>query len=87
MASERTINAIPKDTDIEVFAKYLKIQSRLSIEEKSRIVTELNENMRSLLKTGIKMQHPEFTDRQVTCEVIRRVYGVNVEKRPDANPK
>jgi hypothetical protein len=87
MASKHIINAIPKDTDIEVFAKYLKIQSRLSIEEKSRIVTELNENMRSLLKTGIKMQHPDWTDQQIIHEVIRRVYGVDVEKEPDANPK
>jgi hypothetical protein len=86
MASQSTMNVIPKDTDIAVFAKYLQILSKLSIEQKLKMLFELNENMRSLMKTGIKMQHPEFTDQQVIHEIIRRVYGVDVETKNKSEP-
>jgi len=86
MASKGTTNVIPADTDIEVFAKYYQVLAGLSIEQKLDMVFELNENMRSLMISGIKARHPEFTQQQIIYEVIRQVYGVNLETHSDAKP-
>jgi hypothetical protein len=85
MASECNINAIPKDTDIEVFAKYYQVLANLSIEQKLNMFFELNENMRSLMISGIKMLHPDFTQQQIIYEIVRRVYGVNlaIQSKPE----
>lgn len=86
MVSKGAINVIPKDTDLDAMAKYYKVMAAMSPKQKSDMVLELNENMRSLLISGIKARHPEFTHQQVIYEVIRRVYGVDVEKKDNANP-
>lgn len=80
MTTKGIMNVFPKDTDIDTLAKYYQVLAGLSVEQKLNMLLELNENARSLMKTGIKMVHPDFTDQQVTNEIIRRVYGVDVEK-------
>ena len=77
---------IPHDTDIDTMAKYYKVLAGLSIEQKLNMFFELNENMRSLMITGIKMRHPDFTQQQIIYEVIRRVYGVDLENQSKSEP-
>jgi hypothetical protein len=84
MASNGAINAIPVDTDIEVFAKDHQVSAGLSIEQKLNMVLELNESMRMHMIAGIKMLHPDFKQQQIIYEVIRRVYGVYLEHKPES---
>jgi hypothetical protein len=80
MSQDAAKNAIPADTDIGVLAKYYQILAGLSIEQKLNMFFELNENMRSLMISGIKTLHPDWSRQQIIYEVVRRVYGVNLEK-------
>jgi hypothetical protein len=86
MANKSMINVIPKDTDLDAMAKYYKVLAGMSARQKSDMMLELNENMRSLLISGIKTRHPEFTHQQVIYEVIRQVYGVDVENQSKSEP-
>lgn len=86
MASKEMINVLPQDTDLDAMAKYYKVLAAMTPKQKSDMVLELNDNMRSLLISGIKARHPEFTHQQIIYEIIRRVYGVDVEAKSNANP-
>jgi hypothetical protein len=43
--------------------------------ERAEIAFELSDKARKELIENIKKEHPEFTQRQVKYEVIRRCYG------------
>ena len=69
------MNLIPSDTNIDAIRKQFEILQNMSDEQRMEIAFELSDKARQGLIADIKKQHPEFTNRQVINEVIRRCYG------------
>jgi hypothetical protein len=69
------MNLIPADTTIEVMRKQLEILQQIGIEGRAEMTFQLSDKARKELIENIKKEHPEFTQRQVKYEVIRRCYG------------
>jgi len=69
------MNLIPADTPIDAMRKQFEILQNMTGEQRMEIAFELSDKARQELIADIKKQHPEFTNRQVINEVIRRCYG------------
>ena len=69
------MNLIPKDTTIDALRKQFEILERIGIEGRAEMTAELNDNLRQLIKDGVRLRHPEYNDFQVFHEVIRITAG------------
>jgi len=69
------MNLIPADTTIDAMRKQFEILQNMTGEHRMKIAFELSDKARQKLIADIKKQNPEFTNRQVINEVIRRCYG------------
>lgn len=58
--------------DIE--GKYREILRRMTVEEKLRIVFELHEMGRELVRAGVRAAHPAWDHDQIEQEVKKRIY-------------
>ena len=66
---------LPRDTTPEAMAKEFEILRRIGPGDKFAMIFELNENMRSLVKAGVKYRHPDWDDQSVEREVKRLMIG------------
>jgi hypothetical protein len=49
---------------------------RMGSEGRLRVAFELSRRAREQFEAGVRSEHPEMTDREITREVVRRLYGV-----------
>jgi len=66
---------IPHDTTLDAHKKQVEILRKLSPERLALISFELSDNVRQIAMEGIRRMHPEFTETQVTRELLRRLVG------------
>jgi hypothetical protein len=76
-------SAMPKDTDSHTLAKYYEILANVNIERKTEMFFEISQDMRELFITGIEMLHPDWSRQQISFEVIRRLYGIDLKSKVD----
>jgi hypothetical protein len=69
------MNLIPADTSPDAHRKQIEILRKLSPEQLALISLELSDNVRQIVIAGIKKQHPDFTDKQIRRELLRRMVG------------
>jgi hypothetical protein len=69
------MNAIPMDTTIEAARKQYEILRRLSPEVRLKMAFQASDNLRNIVKAGVKMRHPDYSRQQVNREVIRLMLG------------
>jgi hypothetical protein len=69
------MNYIPRDTTPEAHRKQMEILRKLSPERRALISFELSNNVRQIAMDGIRKQHPEFTETQISRELLRRIVG------------
>jgi hypothetical protein len=72
------MNLIPADTTIDAMRKQFEILQNMTGEQRLQMAFELSDKARQELIAGIKKQNPEFTNRQVINEVIRKCYGEKI---------
>jgi hypothetical protein len=72
-------NLFAADTAPEALAIEYKVLASLSMEDKARMTFELSDNIRDIAVAGIRALHPEYNDRQLRRELIRRMHGVDIE--------
>jgi hypothetical protein len=72
-------NLFPADTSTEALAIEYKVLASLSMEDKARMTFELSDNIRDTAVAGIRSLHPEYNDRQLRRELIRRMHGITIE--------
>lgn len=72
-------NLFPADTSTEAMAIEYKVLASLSMEDRARMTFELSDNIRDIAVAGIRASHPEYNDRQLRRELIRRMHGVDIE--------
>ena len=62
------------DTSPSAQALQLQIQRSLSGEQRLLLALEMSLFARELAREQIRQEHPEWTDKQVKCELIRLAF-------------
>jgi hypothetical protein len=75
------IEGIPRDTTPEAFRRQLEVLRRLGVEGRAAMTFELSDNLRALVKAGVRHRHPAWDDRTVEREVIRLMIGDDLFQR------
>jgi len=52
-----------------------EIHEQLTMSERLRLTCEMSELARDLLRARIRMEHPDWSERQVTLEVLRAAFA------------
>jgi hypothetical protein len=59
------------DTNPEIEARQVEIWRNMSAEQRLRLGFEISEMIKSLTKSRIRQEHPDWSEQQVAREVIR----------------
>lgn len=68
-------SSLPVDTSCEVYRLQIAIWRAMTPAERAQIADQLSVDVTEMARAGIRMQHPDFTPKQVTAELVRRRYG------------
>ena len=78
-------NLIPRDTTPEAARVQTEIYKNMTIGEKAEILFQMNDNFRQIVREGIRMRHPEYTEDMVSQahlimitgdkELVREAFG------------
>ena len=60
------------DTSLEAREMQFRIWQSMSDERRSELAIKMTEFARELAKAGIRRDHPEWSERQITLELLRR---------------
>ena len=69
------MNLIPNDTTIDAMRKQFEILERIGIKGRAEMTFELSDNLRQIVKEGVRLRYPEYSDSQVRREVLRITLG------------
>lgn len=69
------MNLIPDNLSLEEAEEYVKTLKNLTDEQRFEITCQLSDMKRQGIINDIKKEHPEFIEKQVKIETIRRCYG------------
>jgi len=75
LLSEEEIEGIPRDTTRDAFLRQLEVLRRIGIEGRAAMTFELSDNLRQIVKDGVRLHHPDWDEAQVKQEVFRIVLG------------
>ena len=75
LLSEEEIEGIPRDTTRDAFLRQLEVLRRMGIEGRAAMTFELSDNLRSLVKEGVRHRHPDWDEARVKEEFLRIVLG------------
>jgi len=62
------------DTDPAAREVQLKVLRAMSGEQRLLLAIEMSELARELSRAGIRQQHPDWSEKQVTRELLRRAF-------------
>lgn len=79
------MNLIPENLSFEEAEEYVKTLKNLTGEQRFEITCQLSDMKRQKLIDDIKKEHPEFAEKQVKLEVIRRCYGEELAQKVSAS--
>lgn len=65
----------PRDTSEEAWEVYCSILAAMTPSKRAQMVFESSEAARELARTGIRMRHGNYTERQVNLALFRLMYG------------
>jgi hypothetical protein len=66
---------IPADTTIEAARKQFEILRRLGSEARARMAFEMSDNLRSIVESGVRCRHPDYSEQKIQKEVLRLMIG------------
>ncbi|MEN6575817.1 MAG: hypothetical protein ABFD90_05685 [Phycisphaerales bacterium] len=69
------------DTTPEALAVQLRVLRRLGPSGRAAMTFELCDNLRRLVRDGVRHRHPDWDDRNVEREVIRLMIGDSLFQR------
>jgi len=62
------------DTSPEIETMQIQIIRSMTVEERLLTALDMSLFSRELMKAGIRRDHPEWTEREVRIEALRRVF-------------
>jgi hypothetical protein len=69
------------DTSPEIEAMQIKIIRSMTVEQRLLLALDMSLFVREIMKTGIRDQHPEWSEKEVMLEIYRRAF--DPEPLPD----
>jgi hypothetical protein len=69
------MDGIPRDTTREAFLRQIEILRGLGISGRAAMTFELSDNLRQIVRDGVRYRHPEWNETQTEQEVRRIVLG------------
>jgi hypothetical protein len=63
------------DTSPEIEAIQIRIIRSMTIEQRLLVALEMSLLSREMMKVGIQLDHPQWTDSQVRIEILRRIFS------------
>jgi len=63
------------DTTDEALREHIKGLRRLGLSGRAAMTFELSDNLRQIVKDGVRHRHPDWDEAQVRREVLRIVLG------------
>ncbi len=63
------------DTTDDALREHIKGLRRLGISGRAAMTFELSDNLRQIVKDGVRYRHPDWDEAQVTREALRIVLG------------
>jgi hypothetical protein len=63
------------DTTAEALAVQLEVLRRIGLQGRAAMTFELSDNLRRIVKDGVRHHHPDWDEKQVKQEVFRIVLG------------
>lgn len=80
---------IPRDTHPEAHRVQMDLYRAMSPERKAAIVAEMSMLIRHLGRVGIRDRHPEYSEDEVSEELVALLYGKNLadQRRAGNDPQ
>ena len=69
------VEGIPRDTTRDAFLRQLEVLRRLGLEGRAAMTFELSDNLRQIVKDGVRHRHPDWDEARVKEEFLRIVLG------------
>ena len=63
------------DTTDDALREHIKGLRGLGISGRAAMTFELSDNLRQIVKDGVRHRHPDWDEAQVKCEALRIVLG------------
>ena len=71
-------SSLPLDTDPQTYAILVERWRTMDIPQRIALIGELCADVERLARVGIAIQHPSFTEIEVSHELARRRYGAEL---------
>lgn len=71
------------DTSPQAAERQIDLYRRLDAGQRSKIAADLSDDLRAIAREGVHRRHPEFSEQQVTDELLWIFYGF---RRPRPAP-
>jgi pimeloyl-CoA synthetase len=72
------IESIPRDTTRDAFIKQMEILRGLGTSGRAAMTFELSDNLRQIVKDGVRHRHPDWDEARVKEEFLRIVLGTRL---------
>lgn len=69
------VETIPGDTTKDAFLRQLEVLRGLDISARAAMTFELSDNLRQIVRDGVRHRHPDWDEAQVKREFLRIVLG------------
>ena len=73
---EKDTASIPSDTTADSFARHIEALRKMDISARAQMTFELSDNLRSIVESGIRQRHPDYSAE----EVQRAALGLTIDK-------
>ena len=73
---EKDMALIPSDTTADSFARQVEALRKMDISDRAQMTFELSDNLRSIVESGIRQRHPDYSGE----EVQRAVLGLTIDR-------
>jgi hypothetical protein len=70
------------DTSPAAHVMQMRLYREAGPQRRAEIAAELSDAIREMCRTGVRLRHPEFSDTEVTQEMVRIFYGRGGSDRP-----
>ena len=69
------MQCIPRDTSRDAFLKQIEILRDLGLSGRAAMTLEFSDNLRQIVKDGVRHRHPGWDESRVKQEALRIVLG------------
>jgi hypothetical protein len=72
---------LPSDTSLEAIRVQHAIYRRMPPEQRLYLACQMSDSIRAVAAEGVRVRHPDYTERQVQLAVIRMTLGEELFRR------